>query len=794
MKSSFCAAVVGFGLAFALCCALHGQGIGNELANPGFEESEGDQLKTWQPYHKGYAIDRTVFHTGRQSIRCTSDGEKDGAGVMQVITYEKPDKRPVIIGGWCKTENVSGGGDCSVYLDIHYDDGTPLWGKTSTWGRGTHDWEYSAQIHWPAKPIKEIKAFVFLRRTAGVAWFDNVKVCRGGLHLTDICVASDYPRSRNGIRLTAKLTQKADWSCSLLDAAGTVLDAAVGSGSDLAWFWPGREGALPKTASLKAKTAKGEAVEFDANVSLPPREKNPVREGYAVWTQSSMKQVYPTDPPPETPSPARLDLARGEREGIQIAIKPADNAPLKDAQLKVGKFANENGDVFPPELIRWHVIGYVWVQEPSGHPSAPDAPNWCPDVLLPPKPVDVPHGRTQTLWLDVFASEAVKPGTYRSAVTVQPSNAKPTDVPVEIRVRRFALPRAFGMKTAFAIMDGFTKQTYGEITPELRRKCLDIMLDHRLNPDDISRIEPPRIEDLLYARERGMNTFNILNLVPKPKGDPSWVCYAPLSAYGPDFNKELADRLDGYIAELRKHGLSKIAYFYGFDERGEDYDETIKGICKFLKERYPEVSTFTTAGYMYHKRGKMPADYQDYMDWYCPLTPRYDPSLFDKLRALGKQVWWYVCCGPKYPYANFASMDYPAIEGRLLAWMTWGYKADGLLFWHVNLWNKNKIIEGSDPYLVDWKSSCVARMTGDGILAYPTPDGPVSSIRLENIRDGIEDYDCLSILADLKGREAAMRYFDRLVKSMTEYSRDPAELYAARAAMADEIEAAVPNR
>jgi len=70
------------------------------------------------------------------------------------------------------------------------------------------------------------------------------------------------------------------------------------------------------------------------------------------------------------------------------------------------------------------------------------------------------------------------------------------------------------MKTAFAMMDGFTRATYGEITPALRRQCLDLMLSHRLNPDDISRTDPPAIADLLYARDRGLSAFNIVTSCP----------------------------------------------------------------------------------------------------------------------------------------------------------------------------------------------------------------------------------------------------------------------------------------
>ena len=39
-------------------------------------------------------------------------------------------------------------------------------------------------------------------------------------------------------------------------------------------------------------------------------------------------------------------------------------------------------------------------------------------------------------------------------------------------------------------------------------------------------------------------------------------------------------------------------------------------------------------------------------------------------------------------------------------------------------------------------------MNGDGFLVYTGKDGPINSIRWENIRDGIEDYDYLAIFND----------------------------------------------
>jgi len=777
-------------LGIVLALTSESVALTNELANPEFEQTAAGRLVDWTPHGRGYALDAAEVHAGKFAIRCETANEQEGTGIAQVIRYERPDRRPIIVGGWSKADGVvGGGGDYCVFLDVIYDDGTPWWGKTAAWTRGTHDWEYTAEVYWPQKPVREIRAYVFLRRVRGKAWFDDVFVHRGGLHATQVRVMSDFPRCPQGQRIGARLTEPVEWRAALLDSGGRELASTQGRGETIAWTW--RDAAESRLAAfrLTAEGRDGRRLDLTTPVAVPERRQNPVREGYVVWGENSMRKVYPTEYPPEDRRAEQsVSLARNESEGLQLAITGADGVTLRDVQVSVGPLTNERGEAFPPEAVTAHLVGYIYVETPSGHPAAPAVGNWCPEVLLPLRPFEVVGGRTQTVWVNFHATEAVPPGTYRGRVLVKPAAAAPAELAVRVHVRRFTLPRCPRLKTAFAMMDGYTRAAYGEITPALRRQCLELMLSHRLNPDDISRTDPPAVADLRYAKDRGLTAFNILNLVPKPKGNPLWTCYAELKDYPADFCEELARRLDDYVRELRQHGLSELAYVYGFDERGPEYDELIRGICKFLKQRYPEVRTFTTAGYMYQKRRTAPPEDQDFMDWYCPLTAAYNPDLSARLRQQGKQVWWYVCCGPQHPYANFAAMDYPTIEGRLLGWMSYGFQADGLLFWHVNLWHPNGIIAGSDPYL-DWKPACVARMTGDGCLTYPTPAGPVSSIRLENVRDGLEDYDYLALLADAQGREAAQKYVERLVHSMTDFSRDPAALAAVRDQIADQIEA-----
>ena len=94
-----------------------------------------------------------------------------------------------------------------------------------------------------------------------------------------------------------------------------------------------------------------------------------------------------------------------------------------------------------------------------------------------------------------------------------------------------------------------------------------------------------------------------------------------------------------------------------------------------------------------------------------------------------------------------------------------------------------------------------SRCNGDGILAYAGPDGrPLPCIRLENFRDGLEDYAYAMILEKkLNARTDKNDNWSRRAKellsvprevmdSMKNFTDDPETIYRWRDAMADAIE------
>jgi hypothetical protein len=83
----------------------------------------------------------------------------------------------------------------------------------------------------------------------------------------------------------------------------------------------------------------------------------------------------------------------------------------------------------------------------------------------------------------------------------------------------------------------------------------------------------------------------------------------------------------------------------------------------------------------------------------------------------------------------------------------------------------------------------VNRFTGQ-----PNVDGPVSSLRFELLREGIEDYEYINLLKDLGDRNFADSVVHDMVIDVSTFSRNRDDLYAARKAMAQRLEKLVANK
>ena len=161
----------------------------------------------------------------------------------------------------------------------------------------------------------------------------------------------------------------------------------------------------------------------------------------------------------------------------------------------------------------------------------------------------------------------------------------------------------------------------------------------------------------------------------------------------------------------------------------------------------------------------------------------------------GDEAWWAVCVYPK-ERPNFF-IDYPAIDERIIGWLSWKYRISGFEYWSIVSWGNENILgqNGRKWPEAAWKTR---EFAGDGFLCYPGPDRvPLSSVRFENLRDGFEDYEYLWLLrealprlgeADRSTAERLLAIDAPLAASNRVFTDDPAVILQRRAALARLLE------
>ena len=118
-------------------------------------------------------------------------------------------------------------------------------------------------------------------------------------------------------------------------------------------------------------------------------------------------------------------------------------------------------------------------------------------------------------------------------------------------------------------------------------------------------------------------------------------------------------------------------------------------------------------------------------------------------------------------------------------WQQYKYNVKGLLYWSVNAWSNG----------AEWRKIDAEFPYGDGRLIYCGKRyglyGPIGSIRLEYLRDGIEDFQYLTMIEELYGREKADEIVARVTKGILDTHVVSGKMTDVRNEMGDLIEAAM---
>jgi len=232
-----------------------------------------------------------------------------------------------------------------------------------------------------------------------------------------------------------------------------------------------------------------------------------------------------------------------------------------------------------------------------------------------------------------------------------------------------------------------------------------------------------------------------------------------------EYMKLMKQYLEQIQNNLQSCGLLGKEYIYWFDEPGKDDYPFIHETHAMIKKLAPKLTTFLTE--------HMPEqDISDVTDISCTIWHKLNQDKINKINSQpGKEYWTYLCTGPKSPWIT-EFIDHDAINMRLWLWASYIHKVKGILIWETTYWNSSEASpvgylqnpwDNAQSYVTGYGWPQGKQTTwgnGDGRFFYPSnrnPNGdkrtylepPVPSVRLEIMRDGIEDYEYLVMLENL---------------------------------------------
>lgn len=282
----------------------------------------------------------------------------------------------------------------------------------------------------------------------------------------------------------------------------------------------------------------------------------------------------------------------------------------------------------------------------------------------------------------------------------------------------------------------------------------------------------------------------------------------------PEYNKLMERYLSQMQNNLKQNGWLGKEYIYWFDEPIESDYEFVKNTNTLIKKYAPEITTFLTE----HVAGQ---DISDVTDISCTIWHKLDHDKIKKMNEKGLEHWSYLCCWPKSPWLS-EFIDHDVINMRMWLWASFKHQLKGVLMWETTYWNS----EAASPkgYLQNPRDEAMSFVhgygwplgkqtiwgNGDGRYFYPhnpnpgidktTYTGkPIPSLRLELLRDGIEDYEYMMILQNaiekadkskekwVKSAVSLLDIPETIYKDEKTYNKNPKDLYQYRHKIAEMI-------
>jgi len=485
--------------------------------------------------------------------------------------------------------------------------------------------------------------------------------------------------------------------------------------------------------------------------------------------------------------------------------------------MSTSDLISAQGKSIPQKLVNIFLEHYIQIYAIS---SPVGATGYWPDALAPLKEPFSMQAQyavvgNRPLWVDIAVPTGTPAGIYNGTLSVTQNGNTIQTLGVELEVYNFSLPEMTHLITYVNISKDELARFYNKpsSSPEieqLTQNYFDFLNAHRMETWG----NDPLVPEIIVNGEKIEVKFNdsrydyYLNKIKTKRvildaGPYSLVKKISDEPFSPAFNKKVKVYLAAVDSYFRKNGwIDRLVFNSPIDEPNtkKDYEETRKW-ATLVHEAAPGVHFLAT-------ESPVPDNpdwgtLRGYVNDFCVHgnslnDPKVKQALLEE-QAKGGEATWYISCDQAYPQPNYF-IDAPALDPVMVPWITARYHMNGILYWATNFWNQTPD-PWLDPvtYISGFDCSGGYVLNGEGSLIYPgdhtktytgqpNVDGPVSSIRFELLREGIEDYEYIWMLKDLGDKDFAETQVHNMVIDVSTFSRNLEELYLTRKAMAKRLE------
>ncbi|KAA6438401.1 DUF4091 domain-containing protein [Dyadobacter flavalbus] len=500
----------------------------------------------------------------------------------------------------------------------------------------------------------------------------------------------------------------------------------------------------------------------------------------------------------------KLDMAPFKNENTELNIKP-------ELFLEWSVNVQSTSTGYPKSTLGkgWYpdaLIPFKYIQTDSANVRG----RWVYPFTLPDFNNRISNQRSQIIWVDQFIpldAQKARPGTYKSVITATIGGMS-KQIPVSLTIWNFELPNENLFKASLqhegflSRMDEKQELAVYQLFKRNRISLMDPTYDPEIQVLKNGKVEIQweKFDKRLKKYLTGQAFTRAHGYSDGPGyGEPLETFALPFDVYGkhdtkgwPDTGKPEVERNASNLAiytssirQVRQHLLPMVnpektelmVYLNGLDESyfPEAWSRMVFYGDLFKKE-YPEAKFRVDGGYT---KEAMDVIGKSITDW-ASHTINYNIDEVKQYQQMGIKDWLY---GPLLYEHKLNSwvgsstfIDLPLINDRAISWSCWKYKTYSWISWGVGAgWERGWYDPESWKDFYKEASEADAEFTyrtfnGNGSVIYkpgmvPNVSEPCPSIRLKTMRDGVQDYEYLRLLAKLDGNsKRADALVDQLIK------------------------------